>query len=146
MKLVVQKVNYCKLSVDGKLISEINAGLLVLTGVHRDDTEIQVEYLAKKISQMRIFKDEFGKLNKSVLDINGDVMVVSNFTLLAEIISGTRPNFSQSAKSEQAIILYKLLAEEFKKNGVCNVMLGAFGEHMHLDCDLDGPCTIVIEK
>ena len=95
---------------------------------------------------MRLFKDENDKLNKSVLDLNGDVMVVSNFTLMAEIASGTRPSFSNGADFEKANELYLNLANEFSKNGIKNVQTGQFRSHMHLETALDGPFTIVMER
>lgn len=146
MKLVVQKVHKCKLYVENEKISEINDGLLVFVGVHKNDDSSCVEYLARKISQMRLFKDENDKLNKSVLDTNGDILVVSNFTLMAEIASGTRPSFSNGADFEKANALYLSLADEFRKNGTKNVQIGKFRSHMHLETTLDGPFTIVIER
>ncbi len=146
MKIVIQKTHGCKLSVDDKLISQIGPGLILFVGVHRDDTMKTVEYLAHKITHMRLFKDENDKINRSVLDENGDVMVVSNFTLNAAISSGTRPSFSNSADPETANTLYLALADKIRENGVINVATGAFGEHMHLDTTLDGPFNIVIER
>ena len=146
MKVVIQKVEKCELSVDDKIVSSIGAGLLVFVGVHKTDDLSCVQYLAKKISQMRLFKDENNKLNRSVLDLDGDIMVVSNFTLMAEISSGTRPSFSNGADFETANDLYLKLAEEFRKNGIKNVQTGVFRSHMHLNTILDGPFTIVMEK
>lgn len=146
MKVVIQKVEKCDLSVNDKIVSSIGAGLLVFVGVHKNDDSSCAQYLARKISQMRLFKDENDKLNRSVLDLDGDVMVVSNFTLMAEISSGTRPSFSNGADFEIANNLYLELAEEFKKNGIKNVRTGVFRSHMHLNTILDGPFTIVMEK
>ena len=146
MKIVVQKTHGCKLYVDEKLVSEIGAGLIVFVGVHRDDTMDTVDYCANKITHMRLFKDENNKINKSVLDTNGDIMVVSNFTLNAVIASGTRPSFSNSAEPERANNLYLALAEKMRECGVSHVATGAFGEHMHLETTLDGPFNIVIER
>ncbi len=146
MRIVVQKVHKCKLYVEGKLKSEIGNGLLVFVGVDKTDDIACTEYLARKVAQMRLFKDENDKLNKSVLDLNGDVMVVSNFTLMAEIASGTRPSFSNGADFEKANELYLNLANEFSKNGIKNVQTGQFRSHMHLETALDGPFTIVMER
>ena len=146
MKIVAQKTHSCKLYVGEKLISEIGSGLILFVGVHRDDSMENVKYLAHKLCNMRLFKDENGKINKSVLDMNGDVMVVSNFTLNAEISSGTRPSFSNSAPPDIANTLYLALADEIHKEGIHHVATGAFGEHMHLDTTLDGPFNIVIER
>ncbi|MBQ4558377.1 MAG: D-tyrosyl-tRNA(Tyr) deacylase [Clostridia bacterium] len=146
MKIVIQKTHKCILSVNDSKISEIGHGLLVFVGVNKNDTMDTVVYMAKKIANMRLFKDENDKINKSVKDVDGEIMVVSNFTLNAAISSGTRPSFSDSATPEIANQLYLALAEEFRKNNVKNVVTGSFGEHMHLETLLDGPFNIVIEK
>lgn len=145
MKVVLQKVNHCTLSVDGKTISHIDTGLLVTVGVHRYDTQRDVDYIAHKVANMRIWKDENNKINKSVLDVNGEIMVVSNFTLQAVIGSGTRPSFSHGAEPTLANQLYLALVDAFKKEGVKGVTHGCFGEHMHLDTVLDGPYTIILD-
>ena len=145
MKVVLQKVNHCTLSVDGKTISHIDTGLLVTVGVHRYDTQKDVDYIAHKVSHMRIWKDENNKINKSVLDVNGEIMVVSNFTLQAVIGSGTRPSFSHGAEPTIANQLYLSLVDAFKNQGVKSVTHGCFGEHMHLDTALDGPYTIILD-
>lgn len=146
MKLVIQRVNHCKLSVGDEIISEINKGLLVFVGVHKLDTLATADYLARKVASLRIFKDENNKTNKSVIDENGEVLVVSNFTLLGELPSGTRPSFSNGANGETANMLYLRLAEQINKNGVNIVKTGKFKSHMHLDCSLDGPFTILLER
>ena len=145
MKIVMQRVNYCKLSVEGKLYSQTGGGILLTVGVQKDDTMEDVVKAAKKLTKMRIYKDDNDKLNKSVLDIGGDCMVVSNFTLNAYISSGTRPDFSRSADMQTANTLYLALAEEIKKCGVHNVQTGHFRTHMHIDTELDGPFTIVYD-
>lgn len=146
MNLVLSRVNHCKLTVDDKLINEVGFGLLVLVGVHKNDTSENAKHLAKKIATLRIFNDESGKINKSILDINGDILLVSNFTLLANTQTGTRPDFSQSGDKTHAYELYIKLKDELVANGVKCVKLGAFGEHMHLDTSLDGPYTILLNK
>ena len=146
MKIVMQKVNWCKLSVDGKPYSETGMGVLIAVGVHRDDTMQDVVKCAQKLTKMRIFKDDNDKLNLSLLDVGGDCMVVSNFTLNAYISSGTRPDFSRSADMDKANLLYLSLAEEIKKCGVKNVQTGHFRTHMHIDTVLDGPFTIVYDS
>ena len=145
MKTVVQKVNSCTLSVNDNEICHIDNGLLITVGVHRLDTMDDVKYIARKLSHMRMWKDENNKINKSVLDVDGEIMVVSNFTLQAVIGSGTRPSFSHGAEPEKANELYLALYEEFKKEGVRNVVHGCFGEHMHIDTHLDGPYTIILD-
>lgn len=146
MRIVIQKTHGCKLSVEDKLISKIGCGLIVFVGVHKLDTEETIDYMARKIAHLRLFKDENNKINKSVLDVNGEIMVVSNFTLNAVISSGTRPSFSDSASPEIADKLYLELAQKLRDNGVKNVVTGAFGEHMHLDTIIDGPFNIVLDK
>lgn len=120
-------------------------GLLVLAGVHRDDTEEDVDFLAKRIVKLRVFKDENNKINKSLKDVNGDVMIVSNFTLQAQLQSGMRPNFSRCADHELADRLYTSLVNKVKEWGVSNVQTGKFGEHMILDTVMDGPFNIIID-
>lgn len=145
MKAVLQRVNYCKLT-SGDYSSEIAFGLLVTIGVNKLDTIKDIEYLAKKIVNLRIFKDEENKSNLSLLDVCGDIMIVSNFTLQANIQSGTRPDFSHAGSNEFALDMYHRFIEEVKKYNIKNVSIGNFGNHMHLDTSLDGPFTIIIES
>jgi D-tyrosyl-tRNA(Tyr) deacylase len=145
MKVVVQRVHYCKLTSE-EYTSEIGEGLLVTVGASMLDTKADIEYLASKIARLRIFKDEEGKCNLSLLDVGGDIMVVSNFTLQARIGSGTRPDFSRAGDSDKALELYEQLIECFKKVGVKNVAKGNFKHHMHLDCRLDGPFNLILES
>jgi len=146
MKLVIQKTHSCELKVGNELISSIGEGLIVFVGVHKNDTVETIKYLGKKIANLRLFKDENDKINKSVKDINGEIMVVSNFTLNAVISSGTRPSFSDSADPNKATELYLGLAEELRQNELRRVVTGKFGAHMHLNTILDGPFNIVLEK
>lgn len=146
MKVVIEKIHGCKLSVDDKLISKVDSGLLVLVGVHRDDTEEDADFLARKITTLRIFKDENEKLNKNILDVNGDILVVSNFTLQGELPSGTRPNFSKCASHEEANRLYLYLADKIRELGVKNVQTGMFAHHMHLDTLIDGPMVMILDS
>lgn len=145
MKIVMQKVHHCNLHVDDKPYSSIGYGLLLMVGVHRDDSMEDVIKCANKLTKMRVFKDDNDKLNLSVLDVGGDVMVVSNFTLNAHIASGTRPDFSHGADMEKANTLYLALADEIKKCGVKNVQTGHFRTHMHIETVLDGPFNIVYD-
>ncbi len=146
MKVVLQRVESCTLHADGKIYSSIGKGLLILVGVHRDDSESTVDYLAKKIANLRIFKDDCDKTNNSIKDENGEALVVSNFTLQAEIKSGTRPSFSNGSDEERAEKLYLLLAQKLLDNGVRKVVTGKFKSKMQLSTMLDGPFTIVLEK
>ena len=145
MKIVLQRVNRCKLT-SGEYSSEIGFGLLVTIGVNKLDTIFDVKYLARKIVGLRIFKDEDNKSNLSLLDVNGDMMIVSNFTLQANIQSGTRPDYSHAGSNDFALEMYHKFIEEVKKHNVKNVAIGSFGNHMHIDTELDGPFTIIIES
>ena len=145
MKTVIQRVNYATLtSEDFK--SEIGFGLLVTVGASMNDTIEDIKYLAKKIVNLRIFKDDDNKSNLSLLDVQGEIMVVSNFTLQARIGSGTRPDFSRAGDSEKAFELYQMLIEEFKNLGVKRVEMGNFKHHMHIACELDGPFNLILES
>ena len=145
MKVIVQIVNYCNLTSEGKN-SSIGHGILATVGASMQDTEMDIKYLARKISNLRIFKDENGKMTKSLLDVGGELMVVSNFTLQARVGSGTRPDFSKAGSSEKANELYEMLIKEFENLGVKKVASGHFKHHMHLDCELDGPINIILES
>ena len=145
MKVVVQRVNFCNL-VSEAYSSSIGFGLLVTVGASMLDTDKDIEYLARKISNLRIFKDKDNKSNLSLLDVQGDVMVVSNFTLQARIGSGTRPDFSKAGDSEVALKLYEKLINEFKNLGIRNVTSGNFKHHMHIECELDGPFNLILES
>lgn len=144
MKVVIQKINYAKLYVDDSLISSVSHGLLITVGVHRDDTIEDAKKLAHKIANMRIFKDSNDKLNLSVLDVNGECLVVSNFSLQGENASGTRPNFSRCADMTKANELYRYLGECLLDAGVSKVEYGKFRSHMHIECELDGPFNLII--
>lgn len=145
MRALVQKIHRCTLSVDDQIVSKVGYGLLVTVGVNRFDTMEDVKYVAHKIANMRMFKGENDKLTKNLYDVNGEILVVSNFTLQAEIRSGTRPNFSHAMEPEKANELYLALAQEFRNLGVKNVEIGSFRHHMHLDTILDGPFNIIID-
>lgn len=145
MKLVITRVSSASVMIDEKLYSEIGKGLLVLVGITGDDTVEDVKYLAKKCANMRIFADDEGKLNLSVLSISGEVMVVSNFTLYADASHGNRPSFTDAARPEIAEPLYESFCEELSGYGL-TVKTGVFGADMALSSVNDGPVTIVIES
>ncbi|MGN0960908.1 MAG: D-aminoacyl-tRNA deacylase [Christensenellales bacterium] len=145
MKVILQRVNYCKLTSE-EFKSEIGYGLLVTIGVSVDDTLKDIEYLAKKIVNLRIFKDEENKCNMSLKDIKGDIMLVSNFTLQARIGSGTRPDFSRAGESEHALKFYNAFVDEIRKIYDGNIAIGNFKHHMHLNCELDGPFNLILES
>lgn len=143
MKLVIQRVNNAKLSVGNETISEIGLGYLVLIGIEPSDDEELIKYYAEKVSKLRIFRDENGKTNLSIKDVCGEILAVSNFTLLAETKGTNRPSFSHAAPHDQALALYDLFCDELNK--FIPTKRGVFGEHMHIQANLDGPVTIVID-
>ena len=145
MRAIVQRVNHASLTVDGQPISQIKEGYLVLVGYTDGDTQETCRYIVDRIIGMRIFKDENDKLNKTLGDVGGEVMVVSNFTLYGNAFSGRRPDFSRSAKFDVAKPLYDFTVEEFKRR-LGKVATGVFGAHMHIDMSNDGPITMVLEK
>ena len=144
MKIVLQRVNRCTLT-SNDYVSSIGFGLLATIGVSKNDTMADINYLAKKIVNMRQFKDENNKCNKSLLDISGEMMIVSNFTLQATIKSGTRPDFSHAADNDFALNMYEKFIEKVSSFGI-KIAKGNFGNHMHIDTELDGPFTIIIES
>ena len=143
MRLVIQRVKSAKLSVDEKLISEIGVGLMVFVGVCKGDTKEQVEKAANKISTIRIFEEE-GKMNKSIKDVGGQVLLISNFTLCTKETSGARPDFTLSAERDVAKQLYEELASELDLLNV-PIKMGVFGADMQINAHLDGPITIYKE-
>ena len=145
MKVVLQRVNRASLK-SGEFSSQIGFGLLASVGVNVNDTIDDIKYLAKKIVNLRIFKDEDGRCNKSLLDVDGEIMIVSNFTLQARIGSGTRPDFSKAGDSEFALNMYNLLLEEVAKLNVKKVAKGNFGNYMEIDTSLNGPFNLILES
>jgi D-tyrosyl-tRNA(Tyr) deacylase len=145
MRAVVQRVLHARVTVDGRVVGEIGgapcARLLILAGVHRDDTEAEAMLLARKISQLRIFADEDGKMNRSLEDLGGESLVISQFTLFADVKKGRRPSFFDAAPPEQAI---PLLAA-FCRHLTGTVRQGEFGAHMHVESVNDGPVTIILD-
>jgi len=145
MKAVIQKVAHASVVVDGKTISEIKKGLLVLVGIVDDDTEEDIEWLSGKISRLRIFEDDIGVMNKSVLDVDGDVIVVSQFTLHASTKKGNRPSYIKAAKPEVAIPLYEAFVKQMESDLDKKVGTGIFGADMKISLLNDGPVTIIID-
>ena len=145
MKLVIQRVSSAKLEVDGKIVSEINKGMLVLLGISNTDNGSQIEWLAKKLVDLRIFADENGKMNLSIKDVQGEILLVSQFTLYASCKKGRRPDFNNAARPDIAEKLYLEFAEELKKNGI-DPRLGIFRAHMNISLTNDGPVTIILER
>ena len=145
MKAVVQRVTASSVSVDGEIVGKIDKGLNVLLGVEEDDTEKDAEVLAAKIAKMRIFEDENEKMNLSVLDVDGSVLVISQFTLCADIKKGNRPSFILAAKPDNATALYEYFSSQLKENGVKKVENGVFGADMAVEISNDGPVTIIMD-
>lgn len=144
MKAVVQRVKKTTLSVDGEIVSEIPFGLTVFLGVKVGDSEKQAEYLAKKIAGLRIFEDENGKMNLSVRDVGGEVLMVSQFTLYGDASHGNRPSFTLAERPEKAQPLYDFAVNELSSYGV-TVKKGVFGADMQIEQHNDGPVTILLE-
>ena len=144
MKAVVQRVKQTRLSVDGQLISSIEGGLVIYFGVAVGDTSDKADYLAKKIANMRIFEDDNGKMNLSVIDKGLEILSVSQFTLLADTSHGNRPGFTFAEKPELAIKMYDYFCEKLAEYGV-PVKKGVFGADMKIEQLNDGPVTIIIE-
>ena len=145
MKLVVQRVNNAKVEVDGKIVGAINNGFLVLLGVTHNDNKEIADYLVKKLCNLRVFEDEAGKMNLSLKDVNGELLIVSQFTLYADCNGGNRPSFINAAKPDMANELYEYFCEKCKENNI-EVKKGIFGANMKVSLLNDGPVTIVLER
>ncbi|MDY2918796.1 MAG: D-aminoacyl-tRNA deacylase [Anaerococcus sp.] len=145
MRAVVQKVENSSVSVDGDLISEINKGFMVLLAVKESDTLEDLEYIKRKIAKLRIFEDNEGKLNLSIKDVGGEVLLISQFTLYGDARKGNRPSFIESAKPDKAEEYYEIMIEELKKEGI-PVKTGRFQTHMKVALVNDGPVTILLDS
>lgn len=144
MKAVIQRVKHTVLSVDGKVISEIPFGLAVYLGIGTGDIPDKAAAMAKKIAQLRIFEDENGKMNLSVRDIGGEILLISQFTLLGDCSHGNRPSFTDAERPEKAKALYELTAEKLREYKIA-VKTGVFGADMKIEQLNDGPVTIIYE-
>jgi len=145
MRALVQRVREGRVIIDGRAVAEIGLGAVVLLGVGEGDSEEQARYLAEKIAQLRIFNDEDGKMNRSLLDVGGAAIVVSQFTLYADTRKGRRPSFVKAAPPEIAEPLVERFAELLEEQGV-PTQTGEFGAHMLVEIDNDGPVTIWMER
>lgn len=145
MKLVIQRVSEAKVEVENKIVGKIGKGFLVLFGAKEGDTKEQADFLVKKLYNLRVFKDENDKMNLSINDIDGELLIVSQFTLYADCQKGNRPSFTNAAKPDIANELYEYFIEECKKM-VKKVEKGIFGADMKVSLLNDGPVTIILEK
>ena len=145
MKVVIQRVTQASVTVESEKIASIQSGLLILLGIVHEDTEDDIKWLSNKVVNLRIFADENGVMNKSLIDVNGDVIVVSQFTLHASTKKGNRPSYIQAAKSDVAIPLYESFVKQLENNLNKPVQTGRFGADMKVDLLNDGPVTIIID-
>ena len=145
MKLVIQRVKNAKVEVENKIVGEIDKGFMVLLGVKKGDTTKEADYLARKLCNLRVFEDENEKMNLSLKDVNGELLVVSQFTLYGDCRKGRRPSFSSAARPEVATKLYEEFIEKARKENIVT-KTGKFGAHMMVDLTNDGPVTILLES
>ncbi len=146
MRVVVQRVNFASVHIEGKIFSQINKGLLVLVGIEHEDTEEDAKWLAHKIVKLRVFPDEEQKMNLSVKDIHGEILVVSQFTLHASTKKGFRPSYTRAARPDIAIPLYNKFISCIEKELGKKVPTGQFGAYMKISLENDGPVTIIIDS
>ena len=145
MKIVVQRVKNAKVEVEGKTVGKIETGFLVLLGITHEDTEEQADYLVKKLCKLRVFTDENDKMNLSLKDVNGELLIVSQFTLYADCSQGNRPSFVEASRPDHANQLYEYFCSACEENDI-HVEKGIFGADMKVSLLNDGPVTIIIEK
>jgi D-tyrosyl-tRNA(Tyr) deacylase len=146
MKIVLQRVSEASVSVQNERVGAINHGLLLLVGVHEDDTEEQMKWLADKILKLRVFDDEDGKMNLSVQDVGGQILVVPQFTLYGDYEQGNRPSYFEAAGPDKAHQLYEDMIRYFKNNSELDIESGQFGAYMDVQLHNDGPVTLVMER
>lgn len=145
MKAIIQKVTSSSVEVEGNIIGSINEGIMLLLGVSVNDTKEEADYLADKVVNLRIFVDENDKMNLSLIDIDGEMLIVSNFTLYADCKKGRRPSYIDAARPEQATELYEYFIERVKSLNIKKVATGEFGAYMKLSIANDGPVTIIMD-
>ena len=145
MRIVVQRVKSGSVCVAGETVGQIERGLVLLAGIHRDDDEDAVRFCAEKCVHMRIFSDETGKMNQSLIDVDGAALIISQFTLYGDCRKGRRPSFDAAARPEVANVLYTRFIERISEMGVC-VECGVFGADMQVEIHNDGPVTLVVES
>lgn len=145
MKAVIQRVKKASVDIDGKNYSSINSGMLILFCVEKDDDNEKLDWFVSKVLSLRFFEDENGKMNKSIVDVNGEILVVSQFTLAADCKKGTRPSFDKAEAPEKANKMYEAFVSKLKQNGV-KVETGVFAAMMDVSLCNDGPVTFVLSK
>ena len=146
MRIVIQRVGEAKVKIDGNTVGEIKKGLLVFLGIEHVDAEMDADYLIQKLIHLRIFGDDEGKMNLSVSDISGNLLIVSQFTLFADTKKGNRPSFIRSARPEQAIPMYDYFLSQLKKSFSGKIEKGVFGGNMQVELINDGPVSIIMES
>lgn len=146
MKLVIQRVKKANVVVESKTIGEIKQGFMVLIGVAPTDTKEIVDFLVQKLVHLRVFEDKNGKMNLSIQDVEGELLIVSQFTLYANCSHGNRPSFTEAAKPDTANELYEYFVKQCKKENIQKVATGEFGADMQVTLQNDGPVTIILEK
>lgn len=145
MKAVIQRVLNSSVKIDGETVGETGKGFMILLGVVSGDTKAEADKLLKKIPVLRVFEDENGKMNRSCLDVGGEILVVSQFTLCADCSHGRRPSFTNSAPPDEANALYEYFVEGLKTEGIAKVETGRFGADMKVSLINDGPVTIILD-
>jgi D-aminoacyl-tRNA deacylase len=145
MRVVVQRSKQAKVTVDGRIVGEIQKGFVLLVGVTHDDQEGDATFLAEKIVNLRVFEDSNGKMNDSLLDVGGEILSVSQFTLYGDCRKGRRPNFMDAAKPDHALALYERFNQMLRDKGV-KVETGEFGAMMDVELTNDGPVTLILES
>lgn len=145
MKSVIQRVKHAAVTVDGETVGKIGEGYMILVGVQDGDTDADAELLARKTANLRVFTDENDKMNRSILDIGGEILAISQFTLCADVKKGNRPSFAKAAAPAEANRLYERFCDELLKNGVQKVEKGVFGAHMEVELLNNGPVTILYD-
>lgn len=146
MRIVIQRVREASVKINDEIVGEIQQGLLVLLGIEHVDSELDADYLIQKLIHLRIFGDDEGKMNLSVSDISGDLLIVSQFTLFADTKKGNRPSFIRSARPEQARPLYDYFLSQLNKSFSGKIENGVFGANMQVELINDGPVTIIIDS